>query len=102
MVLHRRIKIKKHEVKVLHRKMKYKKHKIRVFIKPNIQKLIIDNKSRTKAWGIAFKLYPQKMPHPPFHVEKEGGAKVGLRSIINKGITTKELTKRKTPLILST
>ncbi len=61
------------------KKIKYPKHKTRVFQKPNVQKLILDNKSHTKAWGIPFKLSYKKMPHPPFHMEKEGGAKVGFK-----------------------
>ncbi len=75
----KRIKIKKHKVKELHKKIKYQKHKTRVLPKPNVQKLILNNKSRTKAWGIAFKLSPKKMPRPPFHMENKGGAKVGFK-----------------------
>jgi hypothetical protein len=52
---------------------------MRVLPESNVQKLILNDKSRTKAWGIAFKLSPKKMPHPPFHMEKEGGAKVGFK-----------------------
>jgi hypothetical protein len=52
---------------------------MRVLLEPNVQKQILDKKSPTKAWGIAFKLSPKKMPHPPFHMEKEGGAKVGFK-----------------------
>jgi hypothetical protein len=36
-------------------------------------------KSPTKALGIAYILSPKKMPHPPSHMEKEGGAKVGFK-----------------------
>jgi len=44
-----------------------KLHKMKLTLKKTI--------SPTKPWGIAYKLWPQKMPHPPFHMEKEGGAK---------------------------
>jgi hypothetical protein len=60
-------------VRVLRRKIKSPKHKMKVLSKPNVQKLILDKKSRTKAWGIAFGLSPKTMPHPPSHMEKEGG-----------------------------
>jgi hypothetical protein len=30
--------------------------------------------SPTKFKGIAYRFKPKKMPHPPFHMEKEGGA----------------------------
>jgi hypothetical protein len=66
-------------VKVLCRKIKDSKHKTKVLPKPNVQKLILDKKSPTKAWGIAFKLSPKKIPRPPFHMEKEGGTKVGFK-----------------------
>jgi hypothetical protein len=56
--------------------------------------------SPTKPKGISYKLKPKKMPHPP-HMEKEGGACKGLRTIIEKGIVITNLTK-KTPSILST
>jgi hypothetical protein len=65
-------------VGVLCRKIKDPKHKMRVKLKPNVQKLILNKKSPTKAWGIAFRLSPKKMSHPPSHVEKEGGGKGGV------------------------
>ncbi len=66
-------------MKVLCKKIKDPKHKTKVLLEPNVQKLILNRKSPTKAWGITFKLSPKKMPHPPSHMEKEGGAKVGFK-----------------------
>jgi len=40
------------------------------------------------------------MAHPPFHMEKEGGACIGLRTIIKKGIAITNFIE-KTPSILS-
>jgi hypothetical protein len=71
---------KKHKVKVLCRKIKDPKHKTKVLPKPNVQKLIPYIKSPTKAWGITFKLHQiNALPHPPSHMEKEGGAKMGFK-----------------------
>ncbi len=53
-------------MKVLRRKIKDSKHKTRVLLEPNVQKLILDKKSSTKAWGIAFKLSPKKNAPPTF------------------------------------
>jgi hypothetical protein len=50
--------------------------------------------SPTKCEGIAYRLRPKKMPHPPFHMEKEGGACKGLRTTIKKGITITNLTEK--------
>ncbi len=44
-------------------------------------------------------LDPQKMPHPPFHMEKEGEASKGLRTIIKEGITITNLTKKISPIL---
>jgi hypothetical protein len=44
---------------------------------------------------MAYKFRPKKMPHPPSHMEKEGGVGIGLKTIIKKGITITNLTKRK-------
>jgi hypothetical protein len=52
---------------------------MRVLLKPNVQKLILDRKSPTKAWGITFKLSPKKKSHLFSHMEKEGGVKVGFK-----------------------
>jgi len=41
------------------------------------------------------------MPHPPFHMEKEGGACIGLRTTIKEGIAITNFIE-KTPSILST
>jgi hypothetical protein len=41
------------------------------------------------------------MPHPPSHVEKEGGVGKGLKTTIKKGIAIMNLTQ-KNPPILST
>jgi hypothetical protein len=41
------------------------------------------------------------MPHPPSHMEKEGGAGKGLGTTIEEGIAITNLTK-KTPPIIST
>jgi hypothetical protein len=49
--------------------------------------------SPTKPKGIAHKLNPQKMPYPPFHMEKEGGACKGLRTIIKESIAIINFTK---------
>ncbi len=38
-------------------------------------------------------LIPKKMPHPPSHMEKEGGACKGLRTTIKEGIAIINLTK---------
>jgi hypothetical protein len=57
--------------------------------------------SPTKPKGIAYRLKPKKMPHPPSHMEKEGGACKGLTTIIKEGIVITNLTK-KTPPVLST
>jgi hypothetical protein len=54
----------------------------------------------TKPKGIAYKFRPKKLPHPPSHMEKEGGAHKGLRTIIKERIAITNLTK-KTPPILS-
>jgi hypothetical protein len=35
------------------------------------------------------------MPHPPFHMEKEGGACRGLNTTIKEGIAITNLTKKK-------
>jgi hypothetical protein len=50
--------------------------------------------SPIKCKGIAYKLRFLKMPHLPFHIEKEGGASKGLRTTIKKGITITNLTKK--------
>jgi hypothetical protein len=57
--------------------------------------------SPTKPKGIAYKLKQKQMPHPLFHMEKEGGASKGLRTTIEEGIAIINLLK-KTPSILST
>jgi hypothetical protein len=57
--------------------------------------------SPTKPKGIAYKLKQNKMPHPPFPCEKEGGVGKGLRNTIEEGIGITNLTQ-KTPPILST
>jgi hypothetical protein len=41
------------------------------------------------------------MPHPPSHMEKEGGACIGLKTIIKEVIAITNLTE-KTPPIFST
>jgi len=65
-------------VGVLCRKIKDPKHEMRVLPKPNVQKLILNKKSPTKAWGIALRLSPKTMSHPSSHMEKEGGGKGGI------------------------
>jgi hypothetical protein len=50
--------------------------------------------SPTKHKGIAYKLRQKKIPHPPFRMEKEGGATKGLNTIIKEGITITNLTKK--------
>jgi hypothetical protein len=57
--------------------------------------------SPIKPKGIAYKLKPKKMPHPPFHMEKESGTCKDLRTTIEEGIAITNLTKE-TPPILST
>jgi hypothetical protein len=52
--------------------------------------------------GIAYRFKPKKMSHPPFHMEEEGGACKGLRTIIKEGIVIANLTKKKPPPIFST
>jgi len=52
--------------------------------------------SPTKPKVIAYKLKQNKMPHPPFPCEKEGGVGKGLRNTIEEGIGITNLTK-KTP-----
>jgi len=49
--------------------------------------------SPTKLKGITYKLKQKKMPHPPFHIEKEGGACRSLNTIIKEGIAITNLTK---------
>jgi hypothetical protein len=49
--------------------------------------------SPSKPKGIAYRLRPKKMPHPPSHMEKEGGACKGLKTIIKEGIAITNLTK---------
>jgi hypothetical protein len=67
-------------VKVLHKKINDPKHKMRVLLEPNVQKLIKNLKITYKGLGYYFQTFtPKKMPHPPFHMEKEGGAKVGFK-----------------------
>jgi hypothetical protein len=61
-------------------------------------KLIV---SLTKPQGIAYKLRPKKMPHPPSHMEKDSGVGKGLKTTIKEGIAIMNLTK-KNPPILST
>jgi hypothetical protein len=50
--------------------------------------------SSTKPQGVTYKLRSKKMPHPPFHMEKEGEEGKGLRTISNEGITITNLTKK--------
>jgi hypothetical protein len=57
--------------------------------------------SPTKLKGITYRLSQKQMPHPPSHMEKEGGASKCLRTIIKEGIIITNLTK-KNPPILST
>ncbi len=57
--------------------------------------------SPTKPKGIAYKLRTKKMPHPPFHMEKEGGAGKGLKTTIEEGIVIPNLTKKITPILSS-
>jgi hypothetical protein len=43
--------------------------------------------------GIAYRFRPKKTPHPLSHMEKEGGACKGLKTIIKEGIAITNLTK---------
>jgi len=47
-----------------------------------------------KPKGIAYRLKPKQMPHPPFRMEKEGGACKGLKTTIKEGIGITNLTKK--------
>ncbi len=40
----------------------------------------------------------KKMPHPPSHMEKEGGVGKGLRTTIKEDITITNLTKKSPPI----
>jgi len=71
-------------VKVLHKKIKDPKCKTRVLPKPNVQKIILDKKSPTKVWGIAFKIPPKNCPTHLFIGKRKVGQKWGLRSRINR------------------
>jgi len=54
--------------------------------------------SLTKPKSIAYKLrFLKKLPHPPFHMEIEGGAGKGLKTIIKEGIVITNLTKKPHP-----
>ncbi len=61
------------------RKIKDPKHNMRVLPKPNVQKLILNKKSPTKAWGIALRLSPKKCPTHPLTWKRKVGAKVGFK-----------------------
>jgi len=39
------------------------------------------------------------MPHPPFHMEKEGGVGRGLRTTIKEGIAIMNLTQKNPPIL---
>jgi hypothetical protein len=52
--------------------------------------------SPTKSNVLPRNLDKIKVPHPPFHMEKEGGVSKGLKTTIEKGIIITNLTK-KTP-----
>jgi hypothetical protein len=55
--------------------------------------------SPTKPKGIAYKLRTKKMPHPPFHMKKEGGAGKGLKTTIEEGIVIPNLIKKIAPIL---
>ncbi len=55
--------------------------------------------SPTKPWYIGYKLWTQKMPHPLFDMEKEGGGK-SLETTINQGIATRKSTKKNLTCLL--
>jgi hypothetical protein len=54
--------------------------------------------SPTKPKGVAYKLRPKKMPHPPSHMEKVVGQRWGLVNKINQPIATQKLTKKTPPI----
>ncbi len=51
--------------------------------------------SPTKPKILPINLNQKKMPHPPFHMEKEGGPCRSLRTTIKEDITMTNLTKQK-------
>jgi len=51
--------------------------------------------SPTKPKGIAYKIKQKKMPHPPSHMEKEGGACRGLKTTIKKRYCNHKFDKKK-------
>jgi hypothetical protein len=75
------MKVSSYMMRVLHKKIKYEKHRMRVLQELNVQNCTNEINFRKnitiyKALKYCLGILRKKIPHPPFHMEKERGAKV--------------------------